>query len=197
MLLPNLAFIGGGGELAYWMELKNFFQFFKVPYPVLILRNSFTLIDNNTAEKIRKLPFQNADYFKSKNNLIEELLRQKGLNDYNLREEITNLIRIYDDLIVKTSSVDSSLKSHIEALKKHAISKITNLEKKLFRSLKKRITAETRWIDDIYEDLFPGGGLQERKESVLFFYAKYGSDLINNIYNASPTLESKFTILEL
>ena len=44
MILPNIAFIGGGGELAYWLELKQVFEAVNVPYPMLILRNSFLLI---------------------------------------------------------------------------------------------------------------------------------------------------------
>ena len=48
ILLPNVAFIGGGGELAYWLELKKIFDIVKTPFPVLILRNSFAIIDANT-----------------------------------------------------------------------------------------------------------------------------------------------------
>ena len=43
-ILPGVAFIGGGGELAYWMELSNVFEQVGVPYPVLQLRNSFAFI---------------------------------------------------------------------------------------------------------------------------------------------------------
>ena len=40
-VLPNILFVGGGGELAYWLELKGIFEHHGVPYPVLVLRNSF------------------------------------------------------------------------------------------------------------------------------------------------------------
>ena len=43
-ILPNIVFVGGGGETAYWLELKPLFKHYRVPYPVLILRNSFLLI---------------------------------------------------------------------------------------------------------------------------------------------------------
>src|SRR6185437_5007600 len=38
-ILPNLAFIGGGGETAYWLELRDLFRYYQVPFPVLVLRN--------------------------------------------------------------------------------------------------------------------------------------------------------------
>jgi uncharacterized protein YllA (UPF0747 family) len=45
MILPNVAFIGGGGELAYWLELKKVFESAGALFPVIILRNSFALVD--------------------------------------------------------------------------------------------------------------------------------------------------------
>ena len=44
IILPNIAFIGGGGELAYWLELKRVFNAVKVPFPVVWLRNSVKVV---------------------------------------------------------------------------------------------------------------------------------------------------------
>jgi len=54
-ILPNIAFVGGGGEIAYWLELKAVFDFYKVPFPILVLRNSFLLIEEKWKEKMNKL----------------------------------------------------------------------------------------------------------------------------------------------
>lgn len=43
VILPNLAYIGGGAEVAYWMQLKANFDFYQVDFPVLLLRNSALL----------------------------------------------------------------------------------------------------------------------------------------------------------
>ena len=53
-ILPNIAFVGGGGEMAYWLEFKPLFKHYRVPFPVLILRNSFLLIRKNWRNKIEK-----------------------------------------------------------------------------------------------------------------------------------------------
>src|SRR5205085_2094949 len=50
MILPDVAFIGGGGELAYWLELKDLFVHYNIPFPVLILRNSFAIINRQSNE---------------------------------------------------------------------------------------------------------------------------------------------------
>ena len=51
-ILPNIVFIGGGGEIAYWLELKKVFAAAGVPYPLMIVRNSFLIIDITRAEFI-------------------------------------------------------------------------------------------------------------------------------------------------
>ncbi len=38
VVLPNLAFIGGAGELSYWLELKPLFDYHKVNFPMLVMR---------------------------------------------------------------------------------------------------------------------------------------------------------------
>jgi bacillithiol synthase len=40
VILPNLCYIGGGGEIAYWLELKSTFELHQVTFPILMLRNS-------------------------------------------------------------------------------------------------------------------------------------------------------------
>jgi uncharacterized protein YllA (UPF0747 family) len=52
-LLPNIAFIGGGGELAYWLQLKDLFTHYDVPFPVLVLRNSFLIVEKQWQETIK------------------------------------------------------------------------------------------------------------------------------------------------
>jgi uncharacterized protein YllA (UPF0747 family) len=44
MILPNLAYIGGGGELAYWLERRTQFEHFGIPYPILVRRNSVLVV---------------------------------------------------------------------------------------------------------------------------------------------------------
>ncbi|RYF81666.1 MAG: bacillithiol biosynthesis BshC, partial [Chitinophagaceae bacterium] len=50
-ILPNLAFIGGGGELAYWLQLKDLFNHYSVVFPVLVLRNSFLVAEEKWRKK--------------------------------------------------------------------------------------------------------------------------------------------------
>src|ERR1700745_3014359 len=74
IILPNLVYIGGGGEIAYWLQLKDMFEFYKVPFPILLLRNSFLIVEKKWQEKISKLGFTIEDFFLSEQELINKLV---------------------------------------------------------------------------------------------------------------------------
>ena len=63
VILPNLCYIGGGGEIAYWLELKSTFEAFKCTFPILLLRNSALLVTKKQEEKIEKLQFESIKQF--------------------------------------------------------------------------------------------------------------------------------------
>ena len=84
-ILPNVAFIGGGGELAYWLQLKDLFTHFKVPYPVQVLRNSFLLIEAKIAHKIEQVKFTHTDLFDSATLLMNRLVKRKVQHNWSLQ----------------------------------------------------------------------------------------------------------------
>jgi len=195
MILPNVAFIGGGGELAYWLELKKVFEAVSVPYPVLILRNSFFVVSKDVNALKEKLPFSWLDLFKPEAILAKELVQKKSTVQLKLDKEKIAVEEFYLHLKKTVSAVDITLQNHIEGLKTLAIKKIEMLEKKMLRAEKKKFEAEQRQLHKLKEKLFPNGNLQERVENILLFYAKWGSGFINEMYHNSLPLQQKFMVL--
>ena len=76
VVLPNLCYIGGGGELAYWLELKSYFDALKVTFPMLLLRNSALLITKKQAEKVKRLDLNLEDLFLKQTSLINKKIRK-------------------------------------------------------------------------------------------------------------------------
>ena len=58
VVLPNLAYIGGGGELAYWMERQSQFAHFGLNFPILMRRNSALWLDRGMAKKRQTAPLK-------------------------------------------------------------------------------------------------------------------------------------------
>lgn len=194
-ILPNIVFIGGGGELAYWLELKGVFAAAAIPYPVVMLRNSFALLDKKTAAAIKKLNFSFTDFFKGEHELVNILVHRDSENKISVSEEKFGLIKIYSTLRKDAAAVDKSLERHVWALQAKAINHIDQLEKKMIRSSKKGFKVQIKNINKIKSFLFPGENLQERVEGLLYFYSEFGTALLQSIYDNSPALEPKFVTL--
>lgn len=195
-LLPDVAFVGGGGEMAYWLEFKPLFTHYRVPFPVLVLRNSFLLIRKNWNSKIDKAGLLTADLFKPEEKLLEDFVRRHSGRQLSLENQINELRNFYEALKNISGAVDKTLEQHVEKLEAQALQKLEELEKKILRAEKKNHEEMRRRIHEIRESLFPMGNLQERIENLIPWYAEYGSSFIDLIYRYSSTLEQEFIILE-
>ena len=130
MILPNIAFIGGGAEVAYWMELKEVFAALQVPFPVLVLRNSFLLVEKNYELKINSLGFDVIDLFKPETDLMNVLVKRDSQVQLSLEKERVSIKDFYAGLKNTAGAVDITLQTHTAALEKLALRKIDALEKK-------------------------------------------------------------------
>jgi bacillithiol biosynthesis cysteine-adding enzyme BshC len=194
-ILPNLAFIGGGGETAYWLQLKDLFNHYKVPFPMLILRNSFLIVEKKWQERISKLGFSIEDFFLSREELLNRVVMNESKNEVKLNGSLSELEQMYESFKKQASAVDSSLEKHVESLKLQTVHRLQELEKKMLRAEKRKFADQQRQINTVKEHLFPANGLQERHDNISYYYAKWGRDFIHTLYEDSLNLEQEFVIL--
>lgn len=197
MILPNIAFIGGSGEVAYWLELKKVFEACDVPYPVLVLRNSFLLMNALQKERALKLSFLITDLFKPAQALVNELVKRESDQQLDLKDEKLQLESFYAHLQQLSNKIDLSLNEHVKALQAKAIDKIISLEKKMLKVEKRKFQAQQRQINKLKQELFPDNSLQERVDNFSIYYARYGKEWFNVLYNSSLTLEQQFALLTM
>lgn len=196
-ILPNIAFIGGGGELAYWLELKDVFAAISVPYPLLVLRNSFLIMTVEQEEKMRRLDLDYKSLFQKADILLNLLVKRRTNRQLNLTNESAQISLLYDQIKQQAGEIDETLKPHVEALSVKALKRLAELEKKMLRSEKKKFEAEERQIQSIKKQLFPSNSLQERVDNISGWYARYGNDWINMIKETSLSLNSQFSIITI
>lgn len=184
-VLPDIAFIGGGGELAYWLELKNVFAAVQIPFPVLLLRNSFLLMNQSQADKVTKLGFTDADLFHDELTLLNTLVKRESDHQLNLSNELQQAKDYYAHLRTVTDAVDKTLSEHLIALEKQALKKLTELEKKLLRAERFKYDTQKQQIAKLKHDLFPNNSLQERADNFSLYYSSYGREWLRMIYDVS------------
>lgn len=195
MILPDIAFIGGGGEVAYWLELKRVFEAAMVPYPMLIVRNSFLFISKELQAIATKLQLSNTDLFKPELELINKLVKRDSTLQLTIEKEKQQMLVLYEAIKKIAATIDTTLQTHTDALQTQSLNKITTLEKKMLRAEKKKFAAQHRQLQKLKIQLFPANNLQERSANLLPFYALYGKAFIEMMYNNSKGLNQEFGIL--
>ncbi len=196
VILPNLAYIGGAAEIVYWLQLKQNFDFYKVDFPILLLRNSAIITTTNLTSKLSRIDLSINDIFQSSEELRKEWVKSHTDHVLNLNEELQELNKIFDRIKQRAYKIDPTLAPSSEAVKARLYKAMKNLEGKLMKAEKRNFSHALSQIDSIKAKLFPRGGLQERTENFGLFYVKYGKEFIRDLVENFKPLELKFTILE-
>jgi uncharacterized protein YllA (UPF0747 family) len=167
-----------------------------VPFPLLLLRNSFQIVEKTWQEKIRKIGLTIDDLFLPEQELLNKLVAKESKNETKLNGSLTQMEQLYELFKKQAGQVDVTLSKHVDALKVNAVHRLHELEKKMLRAEKRKFSDHQRQIHTIKSKLFPGDGLQERYDNMLYYYAKWGKEFIRKLYENSLTLEQEFVVLE-
>jgi bacillithiol biosynthesis cysteine-adding enzyme BshC len=194
-ILPGIAFIGGGGEIAYWLELKKVFEAAEVPYPMLIVRNSFMFVNKELQAMVEKLKLNYSGLFKPELEQVNQLVRRESEQQLNLEKEKRQLTDLYEHLKDISGNIDVTLKIHTSALFTQAMNKINALEKKMLSAERKKFESQQRQLKKLRKELFPNNNLQERIVNIMPFYAVWGNGFIEMMYDNSKGLSQEFGII--
>lgn len=196
-ILPSVAFVGGGGELAYWSDRKLLFNTNEVFFPVLIRRDSFLIIDSNTENKLSKLHLSLEDLLLDDHKIQLQIIQKNSEGTLDLSNEKFQMGEIVNLIIDKAIALDSTLKGYIGSEGNQIEKIILNIESRVLKTQKKRNETLIDQALNLKHKLFPDGELQERKENFMSWYIKYGTRFIYQIYNASNPMNIKMKIIKL
>lgn len=193
-ILPNLAYIGGGGEMAYWFQLKGVFEHHKVNFPMLLLRNSVMWIDGPTTKRMQKLELEITDLFADEDQIIGDFVRKHATEETELDAQKAQVEEVYKSIRSKAEAIDQSLVGAIQAELQKQLKAIDGMEKRLVKAEKRKQETSVNQIRTIKGKLFPGGSLQERHDNFTMFYLKYGSDFIKTLKGELDVLDQRFSV---
>lgn len=195
VILPNLAYIGGGGEIAYWLELKSFFDAVKVTFPILIVRNSVVLNTEKQLKKADALALNWSDLFQKQNYLINN--KTKQLSEFsidltNLKQQLQQQFQALKEIVSKT---DRSFEGAVKAQEVKQTKGLEQLEKRLLKAQKRKLADSLSRITSLQNELFPNQSLQERQANFAEFYLENGEQLLPKLVEEIKPLSTNFTII--
>lgn len=197
VILPNLCYIGGGGELAYWFQLKDYFEKVEVPFPILLLRNSALLVPKRLSEKLRKLKSGIEEMFLPQHELITRHTYKKSKIEIDFSKQKKYLTKQFRELYKLAEKTDASFLGAVGAQEKKQLNGLDHLEKRLLKAQKRNLSDELDRLRNIQDELFPNQSLQERQLNFSEFYLEYGEDLLDLLKNDLDPLDMRFSVFEL
>ncbi len=195
LILPNLAYVGGGGELAYWIERKLQFKEANISFPLLIRRDSIGIIAQRKLDQWHAMGLELSQLFAD----IDLSLNSFAKSNFSIPKEIEEtkiaVMDQYKKLESGLSKLDKGLgKSALTELQK-TLKGIENLEGKAIRNLKAKNESSINRIRKIASIVQPSNGLQERKTNFLQFALDPETDFLDAIKTHINPLDKKFKLI--
>lgn len=197
VILPNLCYIGGGGELAYWLELKSSFEENNITFPMLLLRNSVLLATQKQAEKAAKLKLSWSDLFSNQRVLLDSKTKDFSEFSIDFSEQKEHLKKQFENLYTIANQTDKSFIGAVKAQEIKQLKGLDHLEKRLLKAEKRIHTEKLERIVALQNKLFPNQKLQERKANFSEFYLEFGNTLIEELLAELNPLSQEFKIITL
>lgn len=194
VLLPNLAYVGGAGELSYWLEYASNFAHQEVSFPILALRSHWLLVHQAQADRMAALGLMPEDLFKSTHELVNDKVVGTFGEEVSVNDELRLLHALYDNLQQKAMAADPSLKAAVEADRARQTAALQNWQSRLAKAVKLREEASVNKIKKLHEQLFPNGALQERHDNVL---SHYTPTLIRDLIELSEVWDPTFGVIQI
>ena len=197
VILPNLCYIGGGGEIAYWLQLQSTFEANKVTFPILLVRNSVLLVTKKQTIKADKLNLSWENLFSNQLELFAQKTKEFSKFNLDFSEQKEHLKQQFEKLLLIANQTDKSFIGAVKAQQTKQIKGLENLEKRLLKAEKRMHADELERIIQLQNELFPNQGLQERRNNFAEYYNEYGQEFIDKLFKQLKPLEPSFTIITL
>ena len=194
-ILPNIAYIGGGGELAYWLQLRWLFQGLQVPMPVLILRTSALFLSAKQARKWEATGLAIDDLFTTKDQLENRIATMHASFSTSLAEERIRHAALFNALAERAGAADATLEASVRAKEAFSAKGLDMIERRLVHAAKREQADGLRRMEEVHDALF-ANGLQERRQNFMPFYAARGPALFDEWLEALDPLDPRFSVLE-
>ncbi|WP_343636400.1 bacillithiol biosynthesis cysteine-adding enzyme BshC [Fluviicola sp.] len=197
-ILPNLVYVGGGGEMAYWIQLKGVFEVHQTLFPLIQQRVSLQLIDGTLKKRMDKLNWPNERFFEPREDLKKLFLKENEGDDLDLSTLYKEFDTLRTTMIEKAKSIEATLESFAEAETVRMKKQLESFEQRLVKQLKQRHEQVLQSIDFISERIIPENSLQERYFHWLQF-APSGAynELLKRIHAEIDPFEAALIVVDL
>jgi bacillithiol biosynthesis cysteine-adding enzyme BshC len=198
-LLPTLAYTGGAAETAYFAQVGAVYKALLGRITPLVPRFSATLVEPKIQRLIERHGITVPDVFGGPDALRQQLAARNLPRDLQAAFDAaklsmeTNLTTIRE----KLAKLDPTLVDAAQTATSKMQHQLERLYTQATRAELRQGELIRRHAETISQSLYPNKGLQERAIGGMYFLARYGPELLGQIYSTIQTDCHDHQIVEL
>lgn len=183
-LLPTLAYTGGAAEAAYFGQAGVVYEALLGRVTPIVSRFSATLIEPKIQRLLDKHGLAITDVFEGPEALRKEIAARQLPQD--LQAAFDHAKKSFEDnfsrVKEKLEKLDKTLVDAAETSRSKMQHQLEKLYSQAARAEAQKGEVVSRHAELLSESLYPDKGLQERGVGGIHFMARYGSDLLHQLY---------------
>ncbi len=187
-LFPTIAYVAGPSELGYLGQLKDVYEAFGVPMPLMYPRATATIIDAAAARFLGRydLPVE-ALQPRDESALNRLLEAQLPPSVEGSLEGAERAIRSALEAIIETvPAIDPTLEGASRSTLGRMQNDLQKLHNKVIQASKRKNETLRRQFTRTQGQVFPDGHLQERTLGLVYFLNRYGPALVDRLAEELP-----------
>jgi len=183
-LLPTLVYTGGAAEVAYFAQAAVVYEKLLGRVTPILPRFSATLLEAKAERILTRYQLGLPEVFHGPEKVREVIAARSLPSDLQARfsEAYASVEQSMAALRESIGKLDSTLIDTAESTRSSMSHQIDRLRARVARAEQQRNEVVTRHADALSHALFPNKVLQEREIAGVSFVARYGPELLANLY---------------
>jgi bacillithiol biosynthesis cysteine-adding enzyme BshC len=188
-LLPTLVYTGGAAEVAYFAQAGVVYEKLLGRVTPVLPRFSATVVEPKAQRILERYRLTLADLFHGPEKLREIIATRTLPSDLQGRfqEAKVSLEKSLNSIRESLARLDSTLVDAASNAEEKMKYQLTQLEARAARAGVQRNEVITRHAEGLSSVLYPAKALQEREIAGVSFVARYGPELLRNLYETIHT----------
>ncbi len=185
-LLPTIAYTGGAAETAYFAQAGAVYELLAGRVTPIVPRFSATLVEPKIQRLLEKHGIAFTDTFEGPESLRREIAARSLPGELQAAFDAArnSFDANFGALKEKLEKLDRTLVDAAETSRSKMQHQMEKLYAQAARAEAQKGELVTRHADFLSQSLYPDKGLQERGIGGIYFLARYGQDLLRQVYDS-------------
>ncbi|PSQ77127.1 MAG: bacillithiol biosynthesis cysteine-adding enzyme BshC, partial [Bacteroidetes bacterium QH_6_63_17] len=198
-LLPTAAYVAGPGEVSYFAQYGDVYDWAGLEMPLIHPRASVSLVEGKVQKVLDKYDRSVEAFGADLDALFQDVVVETMEVDVDaaFSETLPQIHQAINALKPEVEAVDRTLGASAEATRAALVDEMEALKQKVVRAEKRQQDEVRAQLEKARANLRPSGRLQERMINVLYYLNKYSLDLIDDLQDRLHTDTSEHQVVDL